>query len=137
MLEAQTPMDIRKYDAKLVGPFTTRQLVCFVGGAVLSYGCYKLFGNILGNTTFYVSCVVALPFLVCGWIKPYGMPFERFFQSAFVSTVLAPKHRKYKTKNYYLQATAEIRKMSAADYKKRKQKEKKLAKLKSKYIAYK
>ena len=101
MLEAQIPKDIRKYDAKLVGPFTTRQLICFVGGSLVSYGCYKLLGSNLGDTTLTICSIAAAPFILFGWVKPYGMVFEKFFKTAFVSTVLAPKNRKYKIKNYY------------------------------------
>lgn len=138
MLEAPIPKDIRKYDAKLVGPFTTRQLFCFIGGAALSYVAYKVLGTSLGTETALTICsVIAAPFLVMGWYKPYGMPFEKFFQTAFISTILAPHHRKYKTKNLFSSITDDPRPMSQSDYKKRKKKELKIAKENNKYMAYK
>jgi len=137
MLVAQIPKDIRKYDAKLVGPFTARQLVCFIGGTAASYGCYKLLGAALGGSTFTVCSLFAVPFILVGWIKPYGMAFEKFFKSAFISTVLAPRNRKYKTKNFYAQAADTIEKMSDSEYKKRIRKEKKLVQKNEKFIAYK
>lgn len=138
MLEAPIPKDIRKYDAKLVGPFTTRKFFCFVGGAALSYITYKALGASLGTkTTLTICSVIAAPFLVMGLCKPYGMPFEKFFQAAFVSTVLAPHHRKYKTKNLFSAIAEGPKPMSQADYKKRKKKELKMAKENNKYMAYK
>lgn len=137
MLEAPIPKDIRKYDAKLVGPFTTRQLFCFVGGAILSYGTYKFFGPALGSTALTVCAIVAAPFLVMGWYKPYGMVFEKFFKTAFISTVLAPHNRKYKTKNIFAPIADDPKPMSQAEYKKRRKKELKIEKENEKYIGYK
>lgn len=37
MLEAQIPKDIRKYESKLIGPFTLRQTITFVIAGVLGY----------------------------------------------------------------------------------------------------
>ena len=76
MLEAPIPKDIRKYDAKLVGPFTTRQLFCFIGGAALAYVTYKALGTTLGTeTTLTICSVIAAPFLVLGCYNQYVMTF--------------------------------------------------------------
>ena len=138
MLEAPIPKDIRKYEAKLVGPFTTRQLVCFLGGAALAYGTYKLFGTYLGTQTTMVICsIVAAPFLVMGWYKPYGMPFEKFFKSAFISSVLSPRNRKYKTKNVFDSLADDPKPISKSEYKKRLKKDNKMAKENEKYLKFK
>lgn len=138
MLEAQIPKDIRKYESKMVGPFTLRQLICFIAAVVLAYFAYK------GITSFSTAdvatpvCVlVAAPIIMVGWVKPYGMPMEKFIQTSFISTILAPKVRKYKTKNQYRLASTRLQKMEQKEYKKRLKKDKKLAQENKKYQAYK
>ena len=86
MIEIEIPQDISKYESKLIGPFTTRQTICVVGLAV---GCISSF--------FAVSS----PFALIGWYKPYGMHFEKFAKSVFVSLILAPAKRLYKIDNVY------------------------------------
>lgn len=138
MIEIPIPKDVRKYEAKLVGPFTTRQLFCFIGAAAISYIAYKAIGSTLGSESTLMVCgLLASPLLILGWYKPYGMPFEKFFQSAFISTVLAPRHRKYKTKNAYKGATLQFTPLSTKEYKKRLAKEKKEYQHDENYIAYK
>lgn len=101
-IEREIPKDISKYESKLIGPFTTRQVVCGVPGMGLAIGCYFLLRPyVTDDVNFFIDILVALPFLVCGWIKPYGIPFEKYISIVFVSQVLAPKHRKYKTENTY------------------------------------
>ena len=138
MLEAPIPKDVRKYDAKLVGPFTTRQLICFLGGSALSYGIYKMIGHSMGSETVLMICsVFASPFIVMGWYKPYGMPFEKFFKSAFTSTILSPRNRKYKTRNRFAEIANDLKPMNQSEYKKRLKKEAKLVKENNKFLSYK
>ena len=102
MIEIEIPQDIRKYEAKLIGPFTTRQLLCTIGlviGCVISYkAATSLFGSDSSLRTIF-PMIVAIPFGLVGFYKPYGMPFEKFAKSVFVSMFLAPTKRLYKIKN--------------------------------------
>ena len=45
MLQTTIPKDIRKYEAKLVGPFSTRQTIFFVIACVIAYITWGLFKN--------------------------------------------------------------------------------------------
>lgn len=138
MIEAQIPKDIRKYEAKLAGPFTLRQLICFILSSVVAYFAYKgisLFvspGNAIPICMFLVSPIIAV-----GWVKPYGTPLEKFIKTAFISNVLSPKVRKYKTKNNFSQASERLKKMSDSEYTKRLKLEKKMAMQNSKYERFK
>lgn len=104
MIEIEIPQDITKYESKLIGPFTTRQLFCFVG---LVGGCvasYKATVSLLGDESglkMILPMIVAIPFALIGWYKPYGLPFEKFIKSIFVSMFLAPAKRLYKIENVY------------------------------------
>jgi hypothetical protein len=138
MLEAQIPKDIRKYEAKLVGPFTTRQTICFIIACALAFFIFKVLNPILGSTaTFYASMLLLSPVILIGWVKIQGIPFERFVQAAFISTVLSPKHRRYKIKNPYRMVVNEPKKLTGKAVKKKNKYNKKLAKKDSKYIAFK
>lgn len=102
MIEINIPRDIREYDSKLVGPFTTRQTVCLVVGGIAAFVTYKLLGNtafIGSDVRLFVSGLIALPALLLGWLKPYGMKLEDFLKSVLVSNFFSPKKRLYKTEN--------------------------------------
>lgn len=97
-IEKKIPRDISRYEAKLIGPFTTRQICFGVPGILLGIGAFLLLKQYLtSDVNFFVSASVALPFLCCAAVKPYGIPFEKYVSIVFVSQFLAPKHRKYKT----------------------------------------
>lgn len=130
MLEAQIPKDIRKYETKLVGPFTTRQIIFVIIACVLAYITYIF-------TKAPEGCVlVAIPPVVFGYIKPYGMPLEKFIKTAFISNVLSPKNRLYKVNNIFAKCKGKMKPMDLKEYKKRKRQEKKQAKTNDNYICY-
>lgn len=101
-IEREIPKDISKYEPKFAGPFTIRNLVFGIPGIALAVVCHFLLRPFVPNdVNFFINIVVALPFLLCGWVKPYGIPFEKYISIVFISLVLAPKHRKYHTENLY------------------------------------
>jgi hypothetical protein len=57
--------------------------------------------TIAQDVKLFIAIFLALPFLLCGFIKLYNIPFEKFVKIVFVSNFLAPKHRLYKTKNNF------------------------------------
>lgn len=122
MIELEVPKDIRKYEAKLFGPFTTRQLICFVIAVAIAFGAYYLFGSLMPqDVSFFVIIIIDLPVLLCGWFKPYGMPFEKFAKTAFTTTFVSPNVRKYVTENLYYNKMKE-EKIAEMQKKKKKQK---------------
>ena len=42
-----------------------------------------------------------LPVLLCGWLKVFDEPFERFLKIIVVNKFLKPAKRKYKISNQY------------------------------------
>ena len=95
------PRDISKYDAAQIGPLTTRQFIGLVLGAVVAIPSYFLFRSALGESALLLSTVLALPFLLCGFYKPYDIPFERYARSVFASVLLSPTKKKYGSENTY------------------------------------
>lgn len=102
MIEIEIPKDMNKYEAKLFGPFTTRQTICFVIACVLGIPTFLfLRERVVTDVASIVTMIVFIPFILVGWIKPYGMHFEDFARSAFISNFLAPNKRKYVTINQF------------------------------------
>lgn len=101
-IEREIPKDISKYEAKLIGPLTTRQVIFGVPGAIVGVGCFFLTNKFLpSDVSTFISIFFAAPFLLCGWVKVYGVHFEKFVSMVFISQFVAPKHRKYRTENLY------------------------------------
>ena len=102
MIELEVPKDIRRYEAKLFGPFTTRQLICFVIAAAIAFVALKFLGALMPQDfAFFFIIILDLPILLCGWWKPYGMQFEKFAKVAFTTTFISPTARKYVIENAF------------------------------------
>ena len=104
MIEVAIPKDVRRYKAKVVGPFTLRQLICAIVAGAIAYIVWKVcksFGAQTVEDALGPILIAMIPALAIGWIEPYGMPFEVFALTTMISIVLAPKHRVYITENKY------------------------------------
>lgn len=82
MLSVAVHKDLGEYQPKIIGKMTGRTLICITGALGLSVltGCYLYF--VLGmsvSDNMFIIYAVSLPFWLCGFFRPKGMPFERFF----------------------------------------------------------
>lgn len=116
MIEIKIPKEINRYEAKAIGPFTLRQLICLVICLPICVGLFMLTKPYIGPDLagFLVLLPAAVAYLF-GWYKPYGMKFEVYLKSVFVNTFLAPNKRLYKTENFYANLLKEIEKNDAAE----------------------
>lgn len=101
MIEIPMTDDIRKYQPKILGPFTLRQLVCAILSGVVAIPVFALTKNMTIDNRILVVAFSALPVLACGWIKMDGLPLEKLLFRLIYFYMLAPKKRKYKTVNTY------------------------------------
>lgn len=126
MIEIEVNQDIREYKTKLIGPFTTRQVICLILGGTTVIGAYNLLQPYLtSDTTTFVCMILAVPFiLMSGIFEPHGMKMEDFLRASFVSLVLSPTVRKYELENSYNKHLMEERK-------KKKKKKRKKSKIKA------
>lgn len=126
MIEIEINQDIREYKTKLIGPFTTRQVICLILGGTTVIGAYNLLQPYLtSDTTTFVCMILAVPFiLMSGIFEPHGMKMEDFLKASFVSLVLSPTVRKYELENSYNKQLMEERK-------KKKKKKRKKSKIKA------
>lgn len=100
MIEIRVTNEISGYEPKIIGPFTGRQLLCVVPGAVICYFIISKLSPILTIDACIPIC--AIPAVIgwaIGWCEPYGMKMEKFIRAIFVTRVLAPSIRRYKTEN--------------------------------------
>lgn len=126
MIEIEVNQDIREYKTKLIGPFTTRQVICLILGGTTVIGAYNLLQPYLtSDTTTFICMILAVPFiLMSGIFEPHGMKMEDFLRASFVSLVLSPTVRKYELENSYNKQLMEERK-------KKKKKKRKKSKIKA------
>ena len=99
-IDINIPKDIREYESKLIGPFSTRKVICLAIGGALSYGAFFLQKTIMGmenpNPGICIfSTAPAMMFLA----KPYGLKMEEFLKTAFIENYLSPRNKPYKTEN--------------------------------------
>lgn len=109
-IEIKIPKEINKYEAKFIGPFTMRQSICLaiaLPACILLYNFLKPYipVDVVGFVCIFPAAIAYL----FGWCKPYGMKFEKFVQSVFISSFVAPSKRKYCTENFYAAIAEEIR----------------------------
>lgn len=99
MVSRHTQKDVGKFESKLIGPFTSRQVV-FVGAAVvidiLLFNILKAVG-VDSSGCIGACALVSIPFILCGYVKPYGMKMEEFLYQYYIYKVCAPSIRKYET----------------------------------------
>ena len=147
MMEIPVPKDIREYEQTLIGPFTTRHIICIGVMIALVYGVYlleKAFG-VADPMEFPIFLIFAIPPFLVGWFKPYGMHFEVFAQRAFRDNFIAPSKRPYRVENMWYNIIEkedrefmdDMRKAGVLrEEAKKKEKEKKNKNVPDGYIAY-
>ena len=123
-LEIKIPKEITKYEAKLIGPLTTRQTIWSVFGAVGAIAAKVLCDKIAPDWSIYAMVFACLPFALIGFVKVYEMPFEQFAIGYIKTRLIVPTKRKSIIKNQFALVAAE---MSSVDAKPQKYKKSKLA----------
>ena len=124
-LEIEIPKEITKYEAKLMFGLTTRQCVCTAAAIGSAIATNWLCGIFAPNAATFAMIAVAIPFVLVGFVKRYGMPFEKYAIGYIKTTFLAPLKRKNKIKNQFALINTEMN--TETDGKKVKYKKSKLA----------
>lgn len=101
----KTQKDIGKYEAKLIGPFTTRQVICIAIGMVptvlIDYLLYRL-GSVDVYSLFGIALVLmVIPcFFGFGQKICHGQKPEDYIRDYYFYHILAPKIRLHKVETY-------------------------------------
>ena len=103
MIEIPVPKDIRDYEPTLVGPFTTRHIVCLAIMAALVYAVYLLEKacGIEDPLQMPIFLIFGIPPFLFGLYKPYGLHLEVFLKKAIRENLLSPVNRPYKVENMW------------------------------------
>lgn len=94
MIEVNIPNNIYEYKPKFMLGLTGRQFICIVLTAVLIFLDFAFLRPFIGDLAIVLAAVPATFAALFGWIKPYGMPFEKYLSSVLFQAVLAPKFRR-------------------------------------------
>lgn len=112
-IEKEIIRDVKNYQPKFIGPFSFRNFICLLAGAVVCFPVYKILDsyNFIYTFIIFVVAAIYLPFVLLGYLHPYGLTFEKFVVCFIKDTILAPTNRKYETELYHLKmAEKEIQK---------------------------
>lgn len=121
MIEIEIPADIKEYEPKVLGPFSSRQIIGIIGIAVTSIVGYNILNLVFDNgLRFLIPLFLDLPWVLFAYYKPYGMKFEDYFKSQLYTTIIPPKRRLYKVENLYQQIEDQIEEEINPNYKKKK-----------------
>ena len=93
MIEVEMSRDIREFAPKVIGPFTSRQIICL--GIALAYaGPFMLLATFIPlNIRIFAGMAMATPAVACGWIQLYGLPLEQFIAECVRNMFMKPRKR--------------------------------------------
>jgi hypothetical protein len=78
-LEIKVYREITAYQSKVMLGMSWRQLACAASGLVVVSSvyaaCYLIGQESLGS---WLTALLTMPFVAVGWIRPKGLPFERY-----------------------------------------------------------
>lgn len=96
MLYVEMNSDIRDYEPKVLAMFTRRQLLCLC--LALIYGVPLALLVPLGlGLKIAVAAVFMTPTILCGYVKAFGMPLEKFVINCVIPVILKPQKKIYMT----------------------------------------
>lgn len=81
MIYVPIPKEIKEYEKKVFQSMTLRQVICLLLGIVCGLGAFFLTKDILSvDIASYLVMIIAIPFILLGWIKINDVPFDQFFK---------------------------------------------------------
>lgn len=121
MIEVKTPKNILVYKTKVLGPLTSKQLICFVIAGILDFFVYQSILKPLNATEeiiLYALMLIDVPILAFGYYEPMGLPLEKYLKMVYNTALLAPKYRKntlilYKTRSVVTKKVKKSKKYKA------------------------
>lgn len=108
MVQVEMSDDIRKYQTKSIGPFTTRQAVWLFIGILIGALC-AIPLPLSWDNKIIIGGFTACPIAFCGFKKMDGVNFEIFVIRYIYYKFLTPRKRKKKTRNSYKESLNQIR----------------------------
>lgn len=97
----EIPREITRYETKVVGSLTGRQCVYYALAIIVVLIINSLLTPIMGDMGLYIGIFCAVPLILIGTIKVYGMPLEKFAIGYIKTNLIAPAKRKTKIVNQF------------------------------------
>lgn len=97
MVEVQMNSDVKKYEPKLMLGLTVRQIEYVGLGLVVGIAAFQYANGLSMDSRVTFAFGLALPVIICGFIKVYGMYLDQYLVNLFRGYVLRPKKRIYST----------------------------------------
>ena len=102
MAYVPVPKDLTHVRQKVLFNLTRRQLVCFLGGALVGAPLfYLLKPYVASSAASLIMVLVMIPFILLGVYEKNGEPLEVVLKHFFTATFLRPKKRPYQSENLY------------------------------------
>ena len=102
MAYVPVPKDLTNVKTKVMFNLTKRQLICFGGGALIGVPLFFFLQKPLGNSPASLCMIlVMLPFFMLGVYEKNGQPLEKIVGNIIRVSVLRPRQRPYRTRNFY------------------------------------
>ena len=102
MAYVPVPKDLNAVKTKVLFNLTKRQLICFGGGAAIAVPLFFLCKSVMSTSAAsIIMIIVLLPFMLLAMYEKNGQPLEKIVWNIVQVCFLRPKHRPYKTNNFY------------------------------------
>lgn len=104
MIMIPIPQDFREYEAKFIGPLTFRESICSLIAGLIEYGGVRIQTDLLHLpvASYIPPLIIAIIPLFFGFgEKAFRMKPETYLRMVMANILFVPKHRPYKSKNYY------------------------------------
>ena len=102
MAYVPVPKDLTRVRQKVLFNLTRRQLVCFLGGALVGAPLfYLLKPHVSSSVASLIMVLVMMPFILLGVYEKNGEPLEVVLRHIIESRYLRPRRRIYQTQNIY------------------------------------
>ena len=102
MAYVPVPKDLNAVKTKVMFNLTKRQLICFGSGAAVGVPLFFLCKSFMNTSVAaIIMIIVMLPFMLMAMYEKNGQPLEKIVRNIVQVCFLRPKHRPYKTNNFY------------------------------------
>lgn len=102
MIAVRIPKEIKSYREKIIGGLTARQLVTGVFTLGICIPLYMKGRDFINEELLsWLIIAIAVPLGAIGFVRPNGMPFEKFIVVIIKQSLLYPVKRKYKSTNFF------------------------------------
>ena len=96
------PKDLNAVKTKVLFNLTKRQLICFGSGVTVALPLFFLCKHYMNTSVAsLIMIIVLLPFMLLAMYEKNGRPLEKIVRDIVQVCFLRPKHRPYRTNNFY------------------------------------